>query len=110
MNSLPPNYFGKILVEECERVTMKDFLDVAKLKLKRTLIQSEIEASGYNLQLDETKLHFGGTRFWFKCPICNSRRGVLFKHPITQSLGCRACLDLQYKKRRYKGMIETSIP
>ncbi len=107
MNSLPPNHLGKFLVEECERVAVKEFLDVAKLKLKRVLIKSEIKASGYNIQLDETKLHFGGIRLWFKCPICDGRRGVLFKHPATKSLGCRRCLSLEYKKRRYKNMIES---
>jgi hypothetical protein len=47
---------------------------------------------------------------WFKCPLCGSRVGVLFRHPAANTVGCRRCLKLEYRKRRYKGMVENTLP
>jgi hypothetical protein len=32
--------------------------------------------------------------------------GILYVHPITHAVGCRTCLGLEYRKRRFKGMAE----
>jgi len=107
MKTLSPNDFGKnFLVEECQKIKIKDFLRVCRTELKKVILNSEIETRGLNIGLATSKTCFNGIRFWFVCPMCQKRAGVLFSHPITAGIGCRTCLDLDYRKRRYKGMIE----
>ena len=107
MKKLSPNDFGKnILVENCQKIRMKDFLKVCRTKMKKVILNSEIEMKGLNIGLTTSKTGFNGIRFWFMCPICGKRTSVLFEHPITSQIGCRVCLNLEYAKRRYKGMVE----
>lgn len=57
----------------------------------------------YRVQLIETPCHFGGTRFWFECPlgkggkVCGRRVGVLYKDG--DYFGCRHCYNLTYSSR-----------
>lgn len=110
MKSLKLNDFGKkYLVENCQKISIVDFSREAKKKVKESFLLSEIEVAGINVGLSTSETHIGGLRYWFKCP-CGKRVGVLFVHPISQILGCRACLGLEYRKRRYKGMVESNLP
>ena len=109
MKSLNPNNLGKFLVEDCQKIAISCFLKKSKEKLKKILITSEIDAGGIAIELTSSNTHFGGLRYWFKCPICEKRVGTLFIHPLNQQVGCRGCLGLEYRGRRYKGMVENSI-
>ncbi len=110
MKKLSPNDFGKnILVENCQKIKMKDFLKVCRAEMKRTILNSEIEIKWLDINLTTTKTRFNGIRFWFLCPICGKRSAVLFEHPLTHQIGCRTCLGLDYSKRKYKGMIEETV-
>lgn len=107
---MKPNDLGKtFLVEECQKIEVNEFLRRAKTKLKGVLISSELEADGFALELITSRTGLGGIRYWFKCPLCNKRVGTLFSHPLSQKLGCRGCLGLEYRNRRYKGMVENFI-
>ena len=79
------------------------------VQLKQEFIRSKVELAGAQVELDVTTTGFGGKRYWFKCPTCDRRIGVLYEHPLTKQFGCRKCLDLKYKKQRYKGMVEENI-
>jgi hypothetical protein len=104
---MKPNDFGKkYLTEQCQKIKITDFVRESTSQLKETLINASLEAEGYDLLLNRSKTGFGGTRFWFSCPICNRRVGVLYKHPLSQILGCRRCLRLDYRKHRYHKMVE----
>jgi hypothetical protein len=104
------NDFGrKFLVENCQTIKLADFLKKYRKTLKELVIGSELDAMGIKIEIVTSKTGYGGTRCWFKCPLCGARIGVLLRHPITTALGCRKCLNLDYKKRRYKGMIEATI-
>ncbi len=104
---MKPNDLGKtFLVEECQKININSFVRSAKHNLIKTLISSELDAQGISIELLTSKTGFGGTRYWFKCPLCKQRVGTLFVHAISQNLGCRTCLGLEYRGRRYKGMIE----
>jgi hypothetical protein len=108
--TMKPNDFGKIfLVEECQKIEINSFLRDAKLKLKQILINSELDSKGLSILLISTRTGFGGERYWFKCPLCERRSGTLFMHPVSQNLGCRGCLGLEYRKRRFKGMVENFL-
>jgi len=110
IKTMSPNDFGKkYLTEQCQKIKITDFVRESTSQLKETLINASLEAEGYVLLLSRSKTGFGGTRFWFSCPICNQRVGVLYRHPVSQILGCRRCLRLDYRKHRYSKMIENSI-
>ena len=105
-----PNDLGKkFLVEQCQKIRIEDFLKTYRDRLKELIIDSEIEALGLKVELATSKTCFNGIRYWFTCPLCGARAGILLKHPLTGNLGCRRCLNLEYRKRRYKGMIEATL-
>lgn len=111
MKTLTPNDFGKtFMVEECPKIKIDDFLKRYRNRLKELMLSSEMEISGWRLEIATSKTHYNGLRLWFKCPICELRAGVVFKHPITNAIGCRQCLKLEYRKRRYKDMVENDLP
>jgi uncharacterized protein YlaI len=102
------NDLGKtFLVEDCQKVSVSDLLKDYKKKLKEAILKSQFEMLDENVLITTSKTGNNGLRFWFMCPRCKRRSGVLLKHPIQNVLGCRVCLGLDYKKRRYKGMVES---
>ena len=49
------------------------------------------------IPLETTTPHFGGVRFWFRCPRCGRRVRTLFATQKELSPACRRCHDLQYR-------------
>jgi hypothetical protein len=108
MKSMTNNNLGNnFLVEDCQKVVVSDILRDYKAKLKETILRSQFEMLNENVLITTSKTGNGGLRFWFMCPHCKRRSGVLLRHPLQDILGCRLCLNLEYKKRRFKGMIES---
>lgn len=93
-------------MEDCQRVSISAYLRKAKARLKKELIATEIALDNLTIELMPSKTQFGGTRYWFKCPLGAHRAGTLFVHPFTGAIGCRKCLGLEYRSRRFKGMLE----
>lgn len=107
---MKPNDFGKrILTDQCQQIRIKDLLDTARAQLKQALIESSINAAGQKILLNRSKTGLGGTRYWFSCPICHGRVGVLYKSISEPSLGCRKCLRLDYRSHRYSKMLESNV-
>jgi len=104
-----PIYNLGVLVEECQRVSVRDCVNATGEKLKEALLQSKVNINNLSVSLKTSKTGFGGKRIWFSCPLCQRRVGVLFVHPINQAIGCRNCLGLKYRKQRFKNMIENDI-
>lgn len=102
----PINLGNSFLVEDCQKVELKSYLRQARVKLKEALLTAEMSLLGTPVGLMTSNTGFGGTRYWFACPGCNQKVGVLFVHPVSKVVGCRKCLKLEYRKRRFKGMIE----
>jgi hypothetical protein len=110
MKSLNPYHSGKqILIDDCQRVSISACLREAKEKLKKVLAESTLELGSQTIELVASKTAFDGARYWFKCPHCGRRAGTLFVHPLTNAIGCRKCLGLEYRSRRYKGMMEAGF-
>ena len=100
------NNLGKnLLVEHCHKVAVSDILR----KYKESILHSQFEIMTTDVRLTTSQTGNGGTRFWFVCPNCKRRVGILLVHPLQGRLGCRACLNLEYKQRRFKGMLESKI-
>jgi hypothetical protein len=110
MKRMKPNDLGKkYLVEQCQKIDFKIFLRKFYKDFKNNWLKYHIEEeSGQKIELTTSKTGFNGLRYWFKCPICMKGIGVLYRHPISTKLGCRTCLNLEYRSRKYKGMIENS--
>ena len=107
---MKPNSYGKtILTDQCQEIRVADFVRKAKRGLKETLLGSAIESDGYELLLSKSKTGFSGERYWFSCPTCQRRAGVLYRHPISEILGCRTCLGLDYRSHRYSKMLENNV-
>jgi hypothetical protein len=51
-----------------------------------------------SVALTSTPCTFGGRRTWFRCPGCQSRRGVLFF--LYGQFRCRACHNVAYTSTR----------
>ena len=51
----------------------------------------------YRVNLDITPCHFGGIRYWFKCPGCNRRVAILYSGGI---YACRRCKNLCYHSQK----------
>jgi len=104
------NNLGKtFLVEDCKKVAVSDILREYRANLKETILRAQFEMINANVRLTTSQTGNKGTRFWFVCPHCARRSGILFKHPLQELFGCRRCLNLEYRKRRYKGMLESEF-
>jgi hypothetical protein len=57
----------------------------------------------YNVELTTTPCFFGGKRYWFTCPNCKKRVGVLYRR--FKYFSCRTCNRLAYRsqQRTHKG-------
>ena len=99
------NNLGKI-VEQSQKIKISDLLIKYRLKIKESMLKNSVEISGKMVELLTSKTGNGGIRYWFRCPTCSRRAGILFS-ALNRTLGCRLCLKLSYRKQRYKGMIES---
>lgn len=90
--------------ENLRKLDINELVKQSRLGFKRTLISSLLDADGIKIEFQTSKTRFGGERFWFTCPLCSSRKGVLYE--VNSFVGCRQCLGVKYKKQRFKGMIE----
>jgi hypothetical protein len=110
MKTMPPNDLGKIfLTDECCKIEINSFIKAINKRFKGELLKSELEANGIKINLTKTCTGYGGERFWLLCPMCNKRRGVLYRHPVNQHIACRTCLGLKYRSNTKKGMIENQF-
>jgi hypothetical protein len=53
----------------------------------------------YEVSLVTTPCNFGGVRYWFCCPLCHRRVGVLYLAPGDVRFRCRHCNNLSYHSR-----------
>ncbi len=88
-------------VEDCQRVSINELVRIATKDLKKRLVEAQIEALGLPLTLTTSKTKFSGTRYWFVCPACNRRTGVIYKNQ-NNAVGCLKCLSLIYRQQKYK--------
>ncbi len=53
----------------------------------------------YMVPLTTTPCYFGKVRYWFRCPSCHKRVGVLYQDIGGESFLCRHCNNLTYRSR-----------
>lgn len=59
-----------------------------------------VELRTCEIQLQTTLCHFGGTRFWFACPLPDCGRRVALLYFAKVAFACRTCCDLAYPCQR----------
>ncbi len=55
------------------------------------------EDKNYNVAIERTACHYGGSRVWFRCPCCNKRIAELYGGKV---FACRHCHKLAYDSQR----------
>lgn len=105
MKTIKPIDSGKFLTETVEHIDINKLIKQFKAEAKQSFIRSQINIEGLELKLATSKTRYG-QRLWFSCPNCKKRVGKLYKHPLSKAVACRICNNLDYRCRRFKGMIE----
>ena len=88
---------GYVFVRERDELALMIDPDQAKQYLGMRIL------GRYTILITSTRPHFGGTRFWFRCPVtrdgalCGRQVGRLYLPPDTKIFGCRSCYNLTYK-------------
>ena len=78
------------------------------LRLRYTLASPEGRRPVWvPVRLEEMSCHFGGSRWWFACPLCGRRAGKLYKSPENDRFACRECLGVYYLCQRENAMWRT---
>ncbi len=94
------------LADSLQKIHIDELVRRAKKVLKQRLVEAQIESLGIAVRLTISKTRFSGERLWFVCPVCAKRVGTLYRHGLKEIVGCRNCLEVKYRKQRYKGMLE----
>ena len=80
--------------------------DPERLRLVYTVTKRHSDESvqmDYTVPIDRTECHFGGTRPWFRCPVCDDRVGKLYKASNYSEYACRDCQGLLYESQKSDG-------
>lgn len=102
---LKANDYGKILtLESLSKIKVDYLVRRARKETKRLYLESLDLGLGRRIDLVTSSTRFGGLRYWFSCPQCKRRAGVLYNGP--DGLSCRVCVGYRYRGSRYKGMHE----
>lgn len=80
-------------VEECSRLSIFELRKEGALRKDGDEV---LHGNGQELPLTKTRCHFGGFRWWFICPGCGKRVGILYRPRRDQPFLCRHCHNLTY--------------
>lgn len=103
MKTLKINYLGKKYLEQCPKITIKQFYREIEESLREELLHIKLEG----IEIVKTKANYGWYRKWFACPEC--RKKVFTLYTVTNKFVCRTCSWLKYKKQKFKGMLEEKV-
>jgi len=86
-------------VEECERIS------IFEIKQEGGLHQDGDDClyGELTLPLTKTQCFFGGIRWWFICPKCEHRVGILYQPYYARDFLCRHCHKLTYTSSQERG-------
>ena len=80
-----------------------EFAGSATLLITDELIQLSYRYEGFDIvntfQLEKVACNFGGSRFWLKCPQCESRSLRLFFNKKNFKYACRSCVGIAYSSQ-----------
>lgn len=86
---------SKLTVEECQKLSIFDL----NINVKQA---DTIAINNQSVQLSYSRCNYGGIRYWFLCPGCDRRVGVLYRKPLEETFFCRTCQSLTYQLIKYR--------
>ena len=95
----------KILVEQCQKIKINEIVREIKIEMTTLRLREKINLLDQNIEVTKTPCNFGGQRFWFICPQCHKKVGVLYKKPTSEVILCRDCHGLKYMKATFHKMM-----
>jgi len=96
-NEWEDSYGQKHVIRAFVSITDND--SYVRLSYSRFFILSETTIFDRDIQLVATPCHYGKCRYWFICPDCQRRIGVLYANG--SYLTCRHCHNLTYKSKNF---------
>ena len=91
---------AKDVVEDCRRLNIFGLKREGHLVGGTDLLGGSLVIGSVgqeqHIRLTSTPCYFGGRRWWFVCPACDRRAGVLYKPPHSRNYLCRHCHGLSY--------------
>jgi hypothetical protein len=96
---LKPGTKGSVLLKSADgrQIAPASFL-IARSKL-RVRLEGVRCSVPTELCIERTGCPFGGSRPWFRCRRCNSRRAILYGLDEDNSFSCRRCMRLVYSSQ-----------
>ncbi|MFC1782292.1 hypothetical protein ACFL02_01735 [Planctomycetota bacterium] len=70
-----------------------------RLMYTTTTPTGEIYNFDYSIMFTSTPCYFGGKRYWFVCPLCSRRAGIVYQTDKFNRFFCRECSNLTYESR-----------
>jgi len=67
-----------------------------RLHLPAEVCGVALETQSHRVQLESTLCHFGGQRFWFRCPTPDCGRRIALLYFAKVAFACRVCCGLAY--------------
>ena len=95
----------KILVENCQKININDLVRGIKTEVATLRLKEKLGILNQEIKITQTSCNFVGYRFWFSCPKCGRKAGILYKTPISEAILCRKCHSLKYMKSRFHKMM-----
>lgn len=97
-------------IDSFKLLTSKQFheFNVEPLRVRATLAGDHLKIRyrnnthiAYTISIDRVPCNYGGYRYYFKCPLCQSRMRKLYFAQQSVIL-CRKCLNLGYQSQRLR--------
>ncbi|MFC1782012.1 hypothetical protein ACFL02_00315 [Planctomycetota bacterium] len=75
--------------------------EIPHIRLSYTTTTPDREKHDFNypIMFTSTPCYFGGKRFWFVCPLCSQRAGIVYLTGKFNRFFCRECSNLTYESR-----------
>jgi len=96
---LKPGTEGSVLLRSADgrQVATASFLIApSKLRVQLAGVRRSVPTE---ICIERSACPFGGTRPWFRCRRCNSRRATLYGLDEDNSFSCRRCMGLVYRSQ-----------
>lgn len=90
-----------IPLENLQKVKIDQLVKAVNNDLKKALLQAKIRLLSSDVELVTSKARFSGVRYWFSCPLCKKRVGILYTLPDEKEgvVSCRMCTNKLYYKQ-----------
>jgi hypothetical protein len=85
---------SRTTVEDCQKISIQN--------LNKLGYGIELDINGIKIGLTTSKCNYGGCRYWFICPSCKRRVGVLYRKPLNKLFLCRKCNNLTYQLTKFR--------